>query len=359
VNNKSIIENVMHFLVHNSILFTVEVMCLVHVTLLGLTWYAGIMPMVLYNVFSVTIYLFCIMLCHFGHVTPVFYTIIIEVSLYSAVSLYYIGWDYGTYCFLFSIVPIELYFGTFLFSGKKRMIVFASLVIIFGMYLVLYFVHFHIDPAYDMPYIAGVILMIFSSFVMFFAMIFYSMVYIYASEHERTNLVQENEQLASDANNDALTGLLNRRGFLPIVSSLMTGDPLNHFCIAFCDIDNFKRINDSYGHDCGDEVLQHVSKLIKREMHGCSICRWGGEEIVILMRDYDMAVAKQKMEYVRRLIETSPTAFYNKRIMATVTIGLEESGDAYKVPDEIIKVADERMYYGKQHGKNILIAEPV
>ena len=78
----------MHFLVHNSILFTVEGMCLVHVTLLGLTWYAGIMPMVLYNVFSVTIYLFCIMLCHFGHVTPVFYTIIIEVSIYSAVSLY-------------------------------------------------------------------------------------------------------------------------------------------------------------------------------------------------------------------------------------------------------------------------------
>ena len=76
-----------------------------------------------------------------------------------------------------------------------------------------------------------------------------------------------------------------------------------------------------------------------------------------MMRDYDMAVAKEKMEYVRRTIETSPTIFYNKRIPATVTIGVEERREVHKEAEEIIKIADERMYYGKQHGKNIVVCE--
>jgi diguanylate cyclase (GGDEF)-like protein len=139
------------------------------------------------------------------------------------------------------------------------------------------------------------------------------------------------------------------------METLMETEWTCHFCVAFCDIDNFKRINDSYGHDCGDEVLRHITKLIKNEMTGCPICRWGGEEMVILMKDYDLAVAKEKMEYVRKCVETNPTVFYNKRISVTITIGLEENKDIYKTPEEVIKVADERMYYGKQHGKNIVI----
>ncbi|MBR3736266.1 MAG: GGDEF domain-containing protein, partial [Lachnospiraceae bacterium] len=111
------------------------------------------------------------------------------------------------------------------------------------------------------------------------------------------------------------------------------------------------------GHDGGDEVLRHISAMIRKEMQGCEICRWGGEEIIILMKDYDMNVAKEKMEYLRKSIENSPTIFYNKRIAATITIGLEEKRESHREPDDIIKTADERMYYGKQHGKNIVIFE--
>ena len=78
---------------------------------------------------------------------------------------------------------------------------------------------------------------------------------------------------------------------------------------------------------------------------------------MILMRDHDIEVAKQKMEYLRKCIESNPTVFYNQRIYATVTIGLEECKNEYKEPDDIIKTADARMYYGKQHGKNILVFE--
>ena len=79
--------------------------------------------------------------------------------------------------------------------------------------------------------------------------------------------------------------------------------------------------------------------------------------MIILMKDYDMAVAKGKMEYLRKSIESTPTVFFNQRIPATITIGVEEKSDKYSKGDDIIKVADERMYYGKQHGKNIVVFE--
>jgi len=193
---------------------------------------------------------------------------------------------------------------------------------------------------------------------MIFSMIFYTTLYIYSSEVEMSSLTKRNEQLSTDAHIDLLTNALNRRGFLPIVKSLMEDDKqIKHFCIAFLDIDNFKRINDSYGHDCGDEVLRHISEIVKKEMSGCDICRWGGEEFVILLKDYDFPVAKEKMEYIRRFVESTPTSFYNKRISATITIGLEKYSEDYHEPEAMIKVADGRMYYGKQHGKNIVISE--
>lgn len=355
VKVKSLIDKTMHLLVHNSFLFTVAVMCLVHATLLVVMWIADVMPLVQFNILSVVVYLFCILLCKFGHIMPVYVSILLEVTAYAIVSTHLTGWNSASYCFLCSILPIIIYFGCFLFKGSKRWIIVLALAVNFAVYIFLYIRYANAQPVYEIAYVPRTFLMIFSSFVMVFSIIFYNVIYIYSSEYEMISLEQKNKQLSVDAQEDVLTNLLNRRGFLPLVEEIMKEDQANHFCIAFCDIDNFKRINDSYGHDCGDEVLRHITKLIKREMQGCDICRWGGEEIIILMKDDDLTVAKEKMEYVRKCIEANPTIFFNKRIPATITIGLEEYKDIYHEPEEIIKTADERMYYGKQHGKNILI----
>ena len=356
-NGVILIEDTMHFLVHNSFLFTVAIMCLVHAILLGITWYGRVMPLAYFNILSVVVYLFCILLCSLGMIMPVYISIILEVSVYAAISVHFMGWACASYNFLFSIVPIIIYFGCYLFKGKMRWIILVSLLFDFVVFVFLYLHYYDATPVYDVSYAVETSLVIFSTFVMVFAVIFYNSIYIYSSEYERTDLEKKNEKLTVETKEDALTKLLNRRGFLPIVENIMGEEGEHHFCMAFCDIDNFKRVNDDYGHDCGDEVLRHISKVISREMAGCEICRWGGEEIVILMRDHDMEVAKQKMEYLRKSIESNPTVFYNQRIYATVTIGLEECKNEYKEPDDIIKTADARMYYGKQHGKNILVFE--
>lgn len=351
------IEKIMHFLVHNSFLFTVIIMCLVHATLLVVALCNDIKPLFYFNIFSVAVYMMGVVLCIKGHIMPVYISIFLEVTTYSIFSVYYVGWKSGSQYFLFSIVPIIIYFGSFLFKGVKRWIIVLLLVIDFLVYVYLYFKYAEISAIYEVSYPIRSFLLIFTTFVLFFSMIFYYFIYIYSSEYEMTDLEQKNEKLSDDANRDALTDLLNRRGFLPVVGALMNKADSNHFCIAFCDIDNFKTVNDSYGHDCGDEVLRHVSKILRREMQNCNICRWGGEEMVILMKDYDLAVAKMKMEYLRKCIESNPTVFYNKRIPVTITIGLEEYGETHHKPEDVIKVADERMYYGKQHGKNMVVWE--
>lgn len=357
MTKNSPLEKLMHFLVHNGFFFTVITMCLVHATLLTIMAFANVHALIYFNVISVIVYLFCIVLCKFGHILPVYISILLEVSAYSVVATRFIGWNSFSFCFLLAIVPIIIYFGCFLFKGSKRWIVVSALVLNFAIFLFMYFRYRYDGPLYDIPDTIRAVHVIFASFVMVFSMIFYNSIYIYSSELEMVTLEKKNDQLSEDANADALTGLLNRRGFLPVIRNVMKNKEYCHFCVAFLDIDNFKRINDSYGHDCGDEVLRHISRLVKKEMTGCEICRWGGEEMIIFMKDYDFEVAKQKMEYIRKSVENTPTAFYNKRIPATITIGLEEYSDKYTDAEEIIKVADGRMYYGKQHGKNIVIFE--
>ncbi|WP_034447932.1 GGDEF domain-containing protein [Butyrivibrio sp. AE2032] len=349
--------NMFSFLVGNAYSFTAGVMGLVHFVLLITFWLSGVMPLVQFNVLSVVVYIFCFILCRTGHLLPVYASIILEVTAYTVVSSYYVGLKCGTYCFLFSIIPIIIYFGSSLFKGLQRWGVVLMLILNFLTFTVLYISFSNVPPVYEVSETARVFLVIFSAFAMVFAILFYNAMYIYASEHEVTILQQKNRELSADAKEDALTKLLNRRGFLPMVKELMNNRRGKRFCIAFCDLDDFKRVNDTYGHEAGDEVLKHITRIITDELHGCDICRWGGEEIVILMRDYDLDTARVKLETLRKNIASDPTIFFNKEILVTITLGVAENKNSYKEPEEIIKVADERMYYGKQHGKNILIYE--
>ena len=346
----------MHYLVSNAYSFTVGVMGFVHATLMIIFLIADVMPLVYFNILSVVVYIFCFMLCRFGHILPVYASVIIEVTVYTVLSTYFVGLKCGTYCFLFSIIPIIIYFGSSLFKGRKRWSVILMLVLNFLTFMILYIRFAPVEPVYDVSPVIRMVLVIFSAFAMVFATMFYNAMYIYSSENAVNILQQQNRQLSIDAHEDTLTSLLNRRGFLPLIQELM-GRKTKHFCIAFCDLDDFKVVNDSYGHEAGDEVLKHITKLIRKELPGCDICRWGGEEFVILMRDYDLQVATAKVEHLRRSIEDNPTSFFSNKIYVTTTIGLEEYSEKYANPEDIIKVADARLYYGKQHGKNILIYE--
>lgn len=356
---KKLFSDLLHLLIHNSFPATVLVMGLVHFALLLITLAAGAVPLTIINSISVITYIVCFLFCRVDYILPVYWLILIEVTVYAVLSTYYIGYGGGSHFFLFSIVPIIIYFGLFLFKKRRLWIVGFSLFADFLVFALSYIFFYGRDPVIRISDKASMILTIFSAFAMFFSMVFYNIIYIYRSRREVLDLEKENEQLSADANNDTLTELLNRRGFLPLLEELMKEGEEHHFCIAFLDIDNFKKVNDTFGHDCGDEVLRHISRLIRKELHGCEVCRWGGEEIIILLKDTNLRNARMLMETVRGSVEATPTVFFNKRVPVTITIGLVENTDAFKKPNDIIQAADKRMYYGKQHGKNILISRDI
>jgi len=122
--------------------------------------------------------------------------------------------------------------------------------------------------------------------------------------------------------------------------------------IFFVDIDNFKEINDSYGHSLGDEVLKSLAKTLSGALRPLDIlCRWGGEEFVVVVGNLDKDIITIIAERFRSLIENSTVISGETRIQFTVSVGatlaLEED-----TLDSVIKRADELMYRSKEKGRN-------
>ena len=149
-----------------------------------------------------------------------------------------------------------------------------------------------------------------------------------------TERLRDNVQLSIEmAITDALTGLHNRRYMESHLTSLVEqaaarGKPLT---VLVLDIDFFKSINDTYGHDAGDDVLREFSMRLKKSIRGIDLaCRYGGEEFVVVMPDTDMAVATMVAERLRRRIATEPFPINQgeRAVEVTISIGLAALGDA-------------------------------
>ncbi|MBO6208088.1 MAG: diguanylate cyclase [Lachnospiraceae bacterium] len=156
---------------------------------------------------------------------------------------------------------------------------------------------------------------------------------------------------------DPLTTLYNRRyGNAKLRNmqrrSAKTGAP---FAIAIADIDFFKKVNDTYGHDAGDEVLKFVAGELKELMGGRGhAIRWGGEEFLLIFEDMQLINAGAALEeFVDRLHGLSVT-YGPHTLRVTMTIGLVEGSPKSELED-LIKQADEKLYYGKEHGRDQLV----
>lgn len=162
------------------------------------------------------------------------------------------------------------------------------------------------------------------------------------------------DKLTQKASLDELTGLLNR-SFL---------DKLHFdeekYNLAMLDIDDFKQINDIYGHHNGDLILQDLGnrlKALEEKYDNTFVIRWGGEEFVVVyhVNNENNYVFLDIMEQLRREISESAVCIDYEQIVnykATIGVAFHSEGDSY---EELLKVADSRLYWGKQHGKNKVV----
>src|SRR5215207_10568667 len=177
------------------------------------------------------------------------------------------------------------------------------------------------------------------------------------TDHLRDN-VQNSIEMAIT---DALTGLHNRRYMESHLSTLAEqassrGRPL---ALMILDIDFFKSINDTYGHDAGDDVLREFAVRIRKSIRGIDLaCRYGGEEFVIVMPETDIQVAGMVAERLRRSIagETFAVNKGTKRIDVTISIGLATLDNKGEPVADVLKRADIALYRAKHDGRNRVVS---
>ncbi|TLP47244.1 diguanylate cyclase [Cohaesibacter sp. CAU 1516] len=165
---------------------------------------------------------------------------------------------------------------------------------------------------------------------------------------ERMIVLQQ--QLVQLANHDSLTELLNRRAFFEH-ADLELSDPEKSPSIhaIMFDIDHFKRVNDSFGHDAGDQVIRTVAKIAQAE--GDLIGRLGGEEFAMILSDQSTLGAARSAERMRETIENTPILINGHRIEITSSFGVASYQDGDSV-DELLKRADIALYRSKNEGRN-------
>jgi diguanylate cyclase (GGDEF)-like protein len=163
------------------------------------------------------------------------------------------------------------------------------------------------------------------------------------------------------ARTDSLTGLFNRMHFGEQLTRILAeADRYNHpVSLVLMDIDHFKKVNDTWGHEAGDAVLKQVARVLQDGVRAVDICvRYGGEEIAMLLSQTDSAHAVEVAERLRMRIAGTPIRHGPSEIHCTASFGVATYPETVKVRDQLFPAADKALYIAKHDGRNCVRAKP-
>jgi len=192
----------------------------------------------------------------------------------------------------------------------------------------------------------------------FLVMVGFLMLLHWDMAQKTSTLSNKNVELNDEATKDPLTGLFNRRfmnqNLEEKVDRLLEEGRI--FGLIICDIDNFKKVNDTFGHESGDDVLVNTARVLMSSLRENDVvCRWGGEEFLIAI-DGNKKITVDVAERIRSMIEDMVVVSHGYSIKITMTFGVCESIPGLNV-DKLVEIADQRLYKGKQNGKNQVVSE--
>jgi len=176
-------------------------------------------------------------------------------------------------------------------------------------------------------------------------------------EDEIKKRIIAEKELRRLATTDPLTGAYNRRHFFELVESEMarsnrTQKPMS---IVLFDIDHFKRINDTYGHQAGDHILKNIATTCREHLRQMDVfARYGGEEFITLLPELEIARARQAAEKIRTLIAGQRFTFEEQSIKTTVSLGVAELSDKESL-SQLLARADKALYRAKESGRNQVV----
>lgn len=295
-----------------------------------------------------------------GSYKAIIHIVYVEVWCFAAVNEVILGRESSFSMLAVASIPAIFYFALTWGIYKKKEIssFFLSLAPIF-VFTALY-VYDLIQPA-ALIQVKTYIIVVFTAYnfaVTFMVMIGFLMLLHWDMSSKTTSLTSKNEALNQEANKDALTGLFNRRYMNLQLDEKMRllQEEGRIFGIIICDIDNFKKVNDTFGHESGDDVLVNVARVLMSSLRDNDVvCRFGGEEFLIAI-DGNRKVTTDVAERIRGMIEDMVVISHGYTIKITMTFGVTESTPGLSI-EKLVEIADERLYRGKQSGKNQVVSD--
>jgi diguanylate cyclase (GGDEF)-like protein len=170
-------------------------------------------------------------------------------------------------------------------------------------------------------------------------------------ESKQSDLITANAKLDALATMDGLTGIGNRRTFQAWIEAecARSSRYLTPLALIMLDVDRFKSLNDSFGHQAGDEVLRMLGRVLASSARSTDlVARYGGEEFAVILVNSDVAAAREAAERLRKQIEMQK---WPHRAV-TVSIGIASWGSGVDSATELINQADKALYFSKEHGRN-------
>ena len=260
-----------------------------------------------------------------------------------------IGWNSGIQHFLFVLVLIDL-----IFTCRNRWNQCAVVLFLCVIRLALYFYCRMYATTIQLQIFYDIFLQVFTTVAVFFMLYLNGMMLARDSQIIERKLMKYNKELQRAANTDMLTKLWNSL-FLMQYMEKKVASPDIFMSIAIGDIDFFKKVNDTYGHECGDEVLRTLAAVFKKEMEGHGVvARWGGEEFIFVFEGVNGDEAMVLLDHLQRVVRDTVINYEGLQLKVTMTFGLVEYNTKLRL-DENINIADERLYIGKEKGRDRII----
>lgn len=273
-----------------------------------------------------------------------------SLIIWIAIFITFFGWNVGVQHFL--MVLLVLTFFAKYNNLKLKAIVAAGLCFL---RIILYFLFLGREPLINISAKENNSLQIINTIVIFWCMSLVAYMYGKDSQELESKLVAYNEELELLANTDKLTSLFNRRKAMEYIEKCCKECGDKGFCLCICDIDFFKKVNDTYGHDTGDKVLEAIAKIFKEEMTDKNMAaRWGGEEFLLLFPDCNGDTAFVKLCEIRRKIKDIVVKKGDEEIRVTMTFGLAEY-DYSGNHESMLTMADKKLYRGKEDGRDRIV----
>lgn len=269
----------------------------------------------------------------------------VEILSYMTASTVLCGLDCGFHLCIIGLCIVAFYSGYFAKKVKVSRLPVIWSIFSCVVYIVLCSICHYYGPFCKLEYWAVSLLFIVHTLIVFG----FITGYLWAFTQY---VVRLEGRIKKESRTDKLTSIPNRYAMYNYLDSL---DDKNKYMLSIFDIDNFKKINDIYGHLCGDYILKKIADIASRNSLTDFVARYGGEEFVLISTiDNSIEDTLKKIDRIRVAVETFDFEFEDQVIHATITFGVAEYTDGMTM-DEWIEVADQKLYEGKNSGKNKLV----